>query len=173
MAKCEKNNCLEVEVKLPIEKKLDELEKKINEKLESLNSNWKMYSYEKNENWTFNLVVNWLKYEGNVFTTPDKLINAMKIFDRLLNIYMKNWNKNDFYLSWNNIYLNDSYMPFRDSKVMEEQKFMNNISNKYDIQNWRLKVDDITFLNYLQSEMNNNDEKEKFVNFLNQVTKIL
>jgi len=93
----QENNSKEIWIKeQPVDNNLNNLEERIKQNLESLNSKWQMYSYEKNELWTFSIVLNWIKYDWKEYKTGEELISAMKIIESIISIYMENWNKKDW-----------------------------------------------------------------------------
>jgi len=153
----QENNSKEIWIKeQPVDNNLNNLEERIKQNLESLNSKWQMYSYEKNELWTFSIVLNWIKYDWKEYKTGEELISAMKLIESIINIYMENWNKkdwdiNEFYQKkeiWGYIDVNLNNRDFLpDTKYLTQENFTKHFWNRQDI--------------------------EKFVLFLNQVIKTL
>jgi len=153
----QENNSKEIWIKeQPVDNNLNNLEERIKQNLESLNSKWQMYSYEKNELWTFSIVLNWIKYDWKEYKTGEELISAMKLIESIISIYMENWNKkdwdiNEFYQKkeiWGYIDVNLNNRDFLpDTKYLTQETFIKHFWNRQDI--------------------------EKFVLFLNQVIKTL
>lgn len=153
----QENNSKEIWIKeQPVDNNLNNLEERIKQNLESLNSKWQMYSYEKNELWTFSIVLNWIKYDWKEYKTGEELISAMKLIESIISIYMENWNKkdwdiNEFYQKkeirgYKDVNLNNrDFLP--DTKYLTQETFIKHFWNRQDI--------------------------EKFVLFLNQVIKTL
>ncbi len=163
---CDKKDCLVIpmEVSKPIDKNndvksnLDTIENRINERLKEINSTWKMYSYEKNQDWTYNMVINWLKYEAKNYNSWEKLINAIKIVDKIISIYLSNWNKtcvnqNEFY-SKADMIMND----FIDIKI----------DNRAILPDTTMLTHE-TFVKHFWEKIN----IKHFVNFMNKVVKTL
>lgn len=153
----QENNSKEIWIKeQPVDNNLNNLEERIKQNLESLNSKWQMYSYEKNELWTFSIVLNWIKYDWKEYKTGEELISAMKLIESIISIYMENWNKKDWDINkfyqkkeiWGYIDVNLNNRDFLpDTKYLTQENFTKHFWNRQDI--------------------------EKFVLFLNQVIKIL
>lgn len=152
---CDKKDyiVLPIETNKPIDKNndiksnLDTIENRITERLKEIDSTWKMYSYEKNRDWTYNIVINWLKYEAKNYNSWEKLINAIKIIEKIISIYLSNWNKtdtnkNEFY-SKADMIMNDfidikinnrTILP--DTTILTYESFIQNFWEKKDINNF-------------------------------------
>jgi len=59
------------------------------EKLENNLSNKVFSSYEKKENWKFNLVMDWITLDLDI--DEKQLVSALKLTHKIVSIYMKNW----------------------------------------------------------------------------------
>ena len=126
----------------PTDKNLNNIENKISQEIEQSN-------YEKNENWKFNLKINWIKL--NIDLNPDKLVSALDKTNSLIKKYKENNldpNENSFQ-EWAWMY--SRQIEVSDTWLITNDEYMNIYEFK-DI-----------FWDY--------DNINTYINFLNQIIK--
>jgi len=58
-----------------------------------ISTNWVSWSYEKKENWKFNLVMKWVVLDLDI--DEKQLVSALKLTHKILSLYMKGWYKDE------------------------------------------------------------------------------
>jgi len=128
----------------------NEVQSDVNQKLENLknriSNDWIQATYEKKENWKFNLKIDWEIL--NLDIDKDGLVNALKLTYKIISLYIKSWyTREQFYAeesNWSKWQINRASIidmkidnrPIFDTNFLSEEGFKDNFLLNPSRSNW-------------------------------------